>query len=203
MPASNFIVAVILEAREGAELRVQRGRCISPFGEDSNGLVDGVAVVDAQVEQKRGVKCVPLRMQGVASVFHEHQAVCIPERDVVEPRVRHIAAVEKRQHAAIARQVQTEERAKSSEFRTGLGKSVCVTRGIENKLREIRSWPKLSVFRTLEGSATSGFCRSIRIKRCSALCGSIVNCHPRRLELQSVGVEVSRVLRGDISISVG
>src|SRR5438034_10070809 len=59
MPAIDFIVAVILEAREGAELRVQRGRCISPFGEDLNGLVDGVAVVDAQVEQKRGVKCVP------------------------------------------------------------------------------------------------------------------------------------------------
>ena len=85
MPASNFIVAVILEAREGAELRVQRGRCISPFGEDSNGLVRGVAVIGAQVKQKRGVKCVPLRVQGIAGVFHEHQAVCIPERDVVEP----------------------------------------------------------------------------------------------------------------------
>ncbi|PYU08999.1 MAG: hypothetical protein DMG34_00465 [Acidobacteria bacterium] len=79
--------------------------------------------------------------------------------------------------------MQTEERAKSSEFRPGLGKSVCVTRGIEYKLGEIGSWPKLSVFRTLEGSATSGFCRGIGIKRCSALCGRVMNRYPRRLEL--------------------
>ena len=84
MPAGDFIVAVILKAGEGAELRVQRSRCVPPFGEDSKGLVGGVTVIDAQVEQKRGVQCVPLRMKGVAGVFHEHEAVCIPERDVIE-----------------------------------------------------------------------------------------------------------------------
>src|SRR5262249_7977173 len=105
-PAGDFVIAFILEGLVGderAQLRIERGGGIAPFGENALGLVTRVAVVDVEVEEPSGIERVAIGMEPIAGVLDEDDAVLIPERSVVEAgdfRIR--AVIDERQLAGVS-----------------------------------------------------------------------------------------------------
>jgi hypothetical protein len=72
---------------------VDRGRGVSALRDHPQRLFRGIAVVDAEVEDPRGIERVLLRVERVAAVFDEHDPVLRQERRVVEGRMRDVALV--------------------------------------------------------------------------------------------------------------
>ena len=153
MPAGDLIVAVVLESGHPTKLRIQSCRGIAPFGKDPDRLIGWVAVVDVQVEEERRIERVALRVKRVAGIFDENDAVCIPKSAVIKSRMRDIGVIQQGQYSGIPGQPKPEQRPESAKPRTRLGQRVGVASGVEDELRETRSWTELSILRALEGRA--------------------------------------------------
>src|SRR6266436_4857312 len=152
-PAGNLVVAVVLESRHPTKLGIQSRRGITPFGKDPDRLIGWVAVVDIKVEEERRIERVALRVKRIASIFDENDAVCIPKSAVVKSRMRDIGVIQQRQYSGIPEQPKPEQGPESTKRRTRFGQRVGVASGVEDELREIRSWTELSILRALEGRA--------------------------------------------------
>src|SRR5262249_43964664 len=199
VPAGNFVVAVVLEARLPAELRIERRRFVASLCEDANRLVRRVAIVGVEVEKIGGVQRIALSVQRVARIFNEHDAVLVPEAAVVQSGVRHVAAVDQRESAGVASETQTEDGAKSAKC-SCFGQGVGVAGGVEDEFREVCARRELGVFRSLEGSTAGGFGQGIGAVRIGAVQGGVVDCDPSCLEDVAIGVQVFLVLGRDVGV---
>src|SRR5262245_2559249 len=154
--SGDLVIAVVLEARGTLQAGIDRGRGITPLGEDPDRLLRRVGVVGPDVEHERRVERVMLRVKRIATIFDDHQQVFGEKRQVVEARVIDITKIEERQYAPRVRRVvlrDLEDSTEATELSSSLGQSTRVGGFREVELPEGRSGTEHAVLGPLERCA--------------------------------------------------